>query len=148
MAAGAFTVLDIAKPKFINGGFDFDSHTFKLALCGATQALSAAFTGSSGDGRYADLTDEMANGNGYTTGGKTLTTLVVSITGSSAYFDADDVTWAAITKTGIKYGVLYDDTHANKAIVGFFELNAGGTISPVGNDLSVLWNAAGIFTLT
>ena len=147
MAAGAFTVFQIARPKILNGGFDFDSHTLKLALCDASQALASNFVGASTDGRYADLTGEMANGNGYTTGGKTLTTVTVTLAGGIAHVDADDVTWAAITKTGIKYAVLYDDTNANKALIGFFELNAGGTISPVGNDLSVLWAADGIFTL-
>ena len=151
MAAGALTFLNIAKPKLINGTVDADGHTFKLALCDSSQALSAAFVGSSGDGRYADLTGEMATGGGYTTGGKTLTTVSLTLSAGVVYWDADDVTWAAITKTGIKYAVLYDDTAANKPILGFFELNAGGDVSPVGNDLSVIWPSSptpGFATLT
>lgn len=147
MAVGPFTVFDRAVPKIGNGVFDFDSHTFKAIICDDSQPLSATFAGTSTDCREADLTGEFSTGGGYTAGGKTLTTVTFTRTGGAVTFDADDLVWSALTLTDAAYLVIFDDTAANDDLLGFLELNVGGTISPAGVDLSVLWDAAlGIFT--
>lgn len=78
MAAGTPTFFPPAKKKLLNGGFNISSDALKAALCTSAQALSAGFVGASGDSRYADLTAEVANGNGYTTGGAALAGVALS----------------------------------------------------------------------
>ena len=147
MAAGNFTFLDIAKPKTGNGLIDFDSDAFSWVLTTNAQALAANFTGSSGDGRYADLTAEVV-GAGYTAGGESLTGVTYGGGSGTVTFDADPTTWASATFTA-KYAVLIDNTDANESIVGFVDLEttapAGRTSA--GGDFTLQW-PTGIFTQT
>lgn len=46
MAAGIFTVLDIALRKIGAGVIDLDSDTFKVALLTSTQAITESFSGA------------------------------------------------------------------------------------------------------
>ncbi len=144
MAAGAWTVFNIAKEKLADGTFDLDTQTFKMALTTSSQALAATFAGSSTDCRYADLTNEVANGNGYTTGGKTLTCTWVRSTGTIT-FDCDDQSWTSSTFTA-KYAVIYAD-NTNDDLLCFCELDTGGSLSPAAGTLTVTINASGVFTL-
>ena len=144
MAAGAWTVFNIAKLKLANGTFDLDTQTFKMALTTASQALAATFAGTSTDCRYADLTAEVANGGGYTTGGKTLTATWTRATGTIT-FDCDDQAWTSSTITA-KYAVIYAD-NTNDDLLCFCELDTGGSVSTVSGTLTVTINASGVFTL-
>ena len=146
MAVGAFIPFDRAMPKFTNGVIDLDSHAFRAILCDNSQALSATFAGASTDCRKADLTGEFSTGGGYTANGKALANITLTRTLDVVVWDADDLVWAALTKTNVCYLVVFDDTAANDDLVGFVEVNVGGTISPAGVDLSVVWDAAkGVF---
>lgn len=145
MAAGSWTVFNIGKKKLADGTFDLDTHTFKLALTTSAQALAATFVGTSTDCRYADLTNE-ASGTGYTTGGKTLVATWTQSTGTIT-FDVDDQAWTSSTIT-CKYGVIYDDTAANKNLVAFVDLDTGGgSVSTTAGTLTITINASGVFTL-
>lgn len=66
---------------------------------------------------YADITNELANGNGYTSGGKAITTPTLVASGGYLTFDADDTSWTAMTKTGIRGRVLDDDTLASDPLL-------------------------------
>ncbi|WP_312491332.1 hypothetical protein [Brevundimonas sp.] len=148
MAAGAFTVLNIAKLKMLDGTHDLDTHVFKMALTTSAQALDATFAGTSGNARYSDLTAQVANGNGYTTGGKTLV-MSVGRSGGTVTVDCDDQAWTSATFSA-KYAVIYNDTAANKDLLCVVDLETGvGTgLSPSNGTLSVTINASGIFTLS
>ena len=146
MAAGAFTVFNIAKKKLADGTFDLDSHTFKMILTTSAQSLDATFAGTSTDCRYADLTNEVANGNGYTTGGKTLTCTWTRATGTLT-FDCDDQAWTTSTITA-RYAVIFDDTDANDSLLCFCLLDSTpADVSTVSGTLTVTINASGVFTL-
>lgn len=147
MAAGPFTVFNIAKLKLLNGTHDLDTHTFKMALVTSAQAIDATFAGTSTDARYSDLSAQVANGNGYTTGGKTLTMSVTRSTGTVTV-DCDDQSWTSATFSA-KYAVIYNDTATNKDLLGFVDLETGvGTgLSPSNGTLSITINASGLFTL-
>jgi hypothetical protein len=92
---------------------------------------------------------EVANGNGYTTGGATLANVTVTtVSTNDAKFDADDVIWTA-TGGNIAAGFarIYNDTDANDPPVAFIDF--GGTETRVsGDDFLLAWNIAGIFTFT
>lgn len=145
MAAGAWQVFRRAKTKLLNGLFDLDSNTFKMALTTASQALTDDFAGSSTDCRYADLTNEVANGNGYTTGGKTLTPSLTR-SGATVTWDVDDQSWTSSTITA-KYAVIYAD-NTNDDLLAFCELDTGGSVSTTNGTLAVTIHANGVFTLT
>jgi hypothetical protein len=67
MAAGAWTFPNSARTDLLNGTFDIDSDTWKMALFLSTSNIG------SGSTTYAGLTNEHANANGYTTGGIAVT---------------------------------------------------------------------------
>lgn len=148
MAAGTFTVLNKAKKKLTDGTFDLDTHTWKVALCTSAFTPTAAFAGTSTDARYSDITGEVANGNGYTTGGATLASVTLVESSGTVTFDAADVTWSGATFSA-KWAVIYDNTDTNKGILGYVDLetSVGSGLSPSNGTLTVAWNAAGIFTV-
>lgn len=84
MSAGTPTLFIPAKKKLLTGGFNISADALKAALTSSTQALSVGFTGASGDARYADLTAELATGNGYTAGGQALAAVVLDYYVASA----------------------------------------------------------------
>lgn len=145
MAAGSFTVLNTAKKKLVDGTFDLDTHTFKVALLTAAVAFTAASTVDT----YAEITSQVANGNGYATGGATLTGVTLNAVGGTTTFDAADVTWANAT-IAAKYAVLYSDTATAKDIVGFMDLNTdsgSAVIQSTSGNFTVEWNASGLFSI-
>lgn len=144
MAAGNWTVFNIAKEKLADGVFDLDTQTFKMMLCTDAQALAATFAGSSTDCRYADLTAQVASGGGYTTGGKTLTATWTRSTGTVT-FDCDDQAWTSSTITA-KYAVIYAD-NTNDDLLCFCELDTVTSVSTASGTLTVAINASGVFTL-
>lgn len=146
MAAGSWTVFRRAKPKLVNGAIDLDSDTLKMALCTSSESLTDDFAGTSTDCRYADLTAEVANGNGYTTAGKTLTQSLTR-SGATVTFDVDDQSWTSSTFSA-KYAVIYSDTASNKDLICYCDLDSGGgSLSPSSGTLAITINASGVFTL-
>lgn len=145
MAAGIFTVLDVAQEK-LGAAINLDSDGLALVLTTNAQALTAAFVGSSGQGLYADLTAEVV-GTGYTAGGETQTGVTWSTAGGVTTLGLDPTTWATATFTA-KYAVLIDTTVAGDPIVGFADLE---TTDPAGRsaaatDFTVQW-PSDVFTL-
>lgn len=102
MAAGSWTLTNNTRTYLLNGTFDLDSDTFKVALFTNASNIGASST------TYAGLTGEVANGNGYTTGGNSVTG---SLSGTTTVtFDTSDpAVWTA-TGAGFtaRYGVLYE----------------------------------------
>ena len=146
MAAGSWTVFNIAKKKLADGTSDLNTNTYKMALTTSAQALATTFVGTSTDCRYSDLTNEVANGNGYTTGGKTLAATWVQSVGTIT-FDVDDQAWTSSTITA-RYAVIYDDTTANKNLLCFCLLDSTpADVSTTAGTLTVTINASGVFTL-
>ena len=117
--------------------------TYKLMLCTAATFDATNTT-------LAGITKtEVANGDGYTTGGAALTGVAVTtVTTNDAKFDAADVSWSA-TGSGItaSYGILYNDTDTDDPPVAFIDFDGSQTALD-GTDFLVVWNASGIFTFT
>lgn len=86
-------------------GLNMGTSTVKVMLVQNDYTFSAS---------HEDTTDvlaagtEVANGNGYTTGGVTLTGTAVTVNASPKYtkFDADDAQWASLTAT-FRYAIVY-----------------------------------------
>jgi hypothetical protein len=133
------------------------NHTAKLFADGSNAvgdtykvALYTAATFDATNTTLAGVTKtEVANGNGYTTGGATLGSVAVTtVTTNDAKFDANDVTWTAsggsITAS---YAILYNDTDANDPPLAFIDFGGSETAGDT-TDFKIIWNASGIFTFT
>ncbi|MDD5312717.1 MAG: hypothetical protein PHO26_06765 [Dehalococcoidia bacterium] len=97
---------------------------------------------------YADLTNEVANGNGYTTGGATLANKAFTQSGKVTKFDADDVSWSSATITA-RYAVIRDATPAAAAdqkVLAYVDF--GEDKSSNADTFKITWASDGIFTHT
>lgn len=96
----------------------------------------------------ADIT-QIANGNGYTTGGSTAASPAYSQTSGVGKLTATDVTFTASggSIASFRYAVLYNDTAANDELIGYADY--GSSISPaVGESFVVDFDATnGIITV-
>jgi hypothetical protein len=96
-----------------------------------------------------DLTNEVAAGGGYTTGGKTLTTVTFAYdSGTNTWkLDADDLVWSASTITA-RYLVLIDTTPGTSAtnpLIGYIDFGTD-VVSSSGN-FTVQFDALGILNV-
>lgn len=147
-APGALTFFNSFKEYVADGTFDLNTDTFAWTLHTSTYTPSAAHTVA------ADLTNEVANGNGYTTGGQNLSGVTYAQTGGVGKFDANDAAWTGATAGFVaRYMVLRKVGTANARVnplVGYRLLDsAPADVSfAAGNTVTIVENAAGIFTLT
>jgi hypothetical protein len=118
-----------------------DTYKVKLLTAATFDATHATLAATGGT--------EVANGNGYTTGGATLANVAVTtVTTNDAKFDADDVTWTAsggaITAS---FAILYNDTDADDPPVAFIDFDGEESAGDT-TDFKIVWNASGIVTFT
>ena len=97
------------KQELMEGVHDFTTHTFKIALYTSSATLDATTTAYS-------ATNEVS-GTNYTAGGNTLTVTggAVSTSGTTAYIDFSDTTWADATITA-RGALIYNSSASNKAV--------------------------------
>lgn len=141
MAAGAWTFTDGARTRILNGTFDFDTNTFKVALFLSTSNIGAAST------TYAGVTNEHANANGYTTGGISLGALTLAGTTTVTVDDPSDMVWTASGGSIVaRYAVLYKDA-SDVVCYCLLDSTPADVTATDGNTLTIALNASGIFTL-
>lgn len=121
-AAGAWTPTATTRTQILNGSFDWDTTLFKVALFTSASNLTTASTS------YAAVTSEVANANGYTTGGITVTFVISGTTTVSVAFNQNPAwaasggslvaRWAAIYAVGgnIAFFCLLDGTPADVTV--------------------------------
>jgi len=118
------------------GDIDLDTHTLYGAL------LTSSYTPTATHEAYSDLTNEVANGNGYATGGKALTSVTVAESGGVTTLDAADMQWAGSTYS-CQYLAIYDYTAAGKYLICVLDL---GAKSPNSSTFTVQFHTDGILT--
>ena len=144
MAADKWKIYDSFLEFMGDNTIDMDTDTFKIALY---QSTSNAATITNGD--KAALTNEVANANGYTTGGNTLASVAWSQTSGTVTFDADDTVWTASGGSIVaRFAVIYSDTSTTDKLVAFSLLDnsPADVTATTGNTLTIQMNASGIFT--
>jgi hypothetical protein len=141
MAAGAWTFTNAGRTSLLNGTFDLDSDTFKVALFLSTSNIGAGST------TYAGLTNEHANGNGYTTGGAAVTLTLSGTTTVTVDFDTDPTWTASGGPITARYAVLYE-VGGNVLCYCLLDNTPADVTATDGNPLTVAANASGIFTLS
>jgi len=117
------------------GGIDLDTDTLKVAL------VTSSYTPNTAHDEWADVSaNEVATGNGYTTGGATLSNPVVT----NNNIDYDDVVWTALTKN-FRYAVIYKSGSGggltNPLICYLLLDSSPADVVSTGSNYSIQWNA-------
>jgi len=90
--------------QLVDAGIDWVADDIKAAL------LTTAWTPDRTADFYDDLTNELANGDGYLTEGEALTTKAVATAANVVYLEADDIVWTFTASKSFRYAVFYKDT--------------------------------------
>lgn len=123
---------------------DLDSDTIKVALA------TSAWTPNQDTNDYFDDVTNQVTGTGYTAGGATLTGVTWAYTAATNTwkFDAADVSWPSSTITA-RYAVIYVDTAgaaSTDPLIAYVDF--GADVATTAGTFSIVWDAAGIFTVT
>jgi len=140
MAAGSWTFTNGARQKLLDGTFDIDTDTWKMALFLTTSNIGAAST------TYAGLTNEHANGNGYTTGGAAITLTLSGTTTVTVDISTDPVWTASGGSISARFAVIYE-VGGNVLCYALLDSTPADVTATTGNTLTVAANASGVFTL-
>lgn len=122
------------KQELLGGIHDLDTDTIRLALYTSAATLDASTTAYS-------ATNEVV-GPGYTAGGNTLTSPVISLDGTTAVVDFANTTWAAATISA-RGALIYNASKANRAIA---VLDFGSDKVSTDGDFTVVMPAAAAAT--
>lgn len=136
MPAGALILYNGMSEYLGDGTVDLDNDTFVITL------HTSAYTPAGTHDTPADLTNEVANANGYTTGGQALANVTWTRSGAVTTFDSDDAIWTASGGSiTARYAVLRDTT-AGK-LVGYVLLDdtPADLVATDGNPFRVAPNA-------
>jgi hypothetical protein len=128
------------------GTIDLDGDSIKVAL------LTSAYTPNLAHTIFGDVSAaEVAAGSGYSSGGNALAGKAVTYSGAVGKFDADDLVWAALTKT-FRFGVMYVDATKDgivKPLIGYILFDdTPADIVVAGVDFVIQWNTSGILNFT
>lgn len=151
-AAGKWKVYEQAKLRM--GGLtavDFTSASnWSLALFLSTSNANTL----SGSSVYADLTNEVANGLGYLTGGVAITGESFTNTTGTETFTSGTAVWTASGGSIVaRFGVIYKNATVNAIVkpilcVCLLDATPADVTATTGNTLTITMNASGIFTLS
>jgi hypothetical protein len=129
------------KKQLLEGAHDFrltGGDTFKIALYSSAASLDSTTTAYS-------ATNEVAHAS-YTAGGATLTRIDPATSGTTAYADFADVTWAAATFTArgaLIYNTTPGHTYTNPAVA---VLDFGADKVATAQDFTIVFPAAAATT--
>lgn len=140
MAATAWALPNGVRTKLLDGTFDIDSDSFKVALFQSTSNIGPAST------TYAGLSNEVANANGYTTGGIAVTFTLSGTTTVMATLAANPTWTAAGGSIVARFAVIYEIA-GNVLCYCTLDSTPADVTTTDGNTFTVASAAGGIFTL-
>lgn len=140
MAAGAWTFTNAARSNLLNGTHDIDSDSWKMALLLSTSNIGAAST------THAGVTNEHANGSGYTTGGSAITLTLSGTTTVTVDISSDPVWTASGGPITARFAEIYE-VAGNVLCYALLDSTPADVTATDGNTLTVAANASGVFTL-
>jgi len=140
--ASSITAYDHLWKLVTTGGLDLDTSEIRVRLVTSAYTFNAAHT--LWDNSANDATDpsfnEVANGDGYATGGIQLVTPVVT----NSNIGYADLTWTALTKTfraGIGVGIGTFGGVVNPVLFRILFDTTPADIVSTGSNFSIQWNA-------
>lgn len=124
---------------------DWVADTIKAALA------SSAYTPNQDTHDYFnDITNELANGSGYTSGGVALAnkSLTYDTATNETRLDADDVSWTSFTTADVRYVIIYKDTGtaSTSKLFGYVDLGSAQAITA--GTLALTWDSTGVLKIT
>ena len=125
-------------PKFkealLQGDYDLSTAVVRAVLVD-----TGTYTYNSAHDFYNDLSGVVGTESG----------AFASKTFTNGTFDAADITFTAVTGSTAEAIVLFVDTGnvATDALIAFLDSATGLPVTPNGGDITVTWNASGIFSL-
>jgi hypothetical protein len=140
MAATTWTFPNGGRTKLLDGTFDLDTDSFKMALFLSTSNIGAATT------TYAGVTNEHANANGYTTGGIAVTLTLAGTTTVTVDISTDPVWTASGGSIIARFAAIYE-VSGNVLVYCTLDATPADVTATNGNTLTVAANASGVFTL-
>ena len=145
MARGDIVIFQEAMAKMHDGDWASTDH-FYCAICDNT-ATPVAATATPVLGDFT----EVGTGGTYVAGGTdlgTLADLVTQAAGVMKFDSATNPTWAQNAGNDVDayWAIVYNYTDAGKDALLFVDL--GGPVDMTAGDLTVTWNASGLFTIS
>ena len=147
MAATAWSFYNSFREYLGNAQFDLDGTVtgFYMALHTSAASVNVNNVALS---TQASLANEVANGNGYATGGKSVTARTWASAATNKYrFDSTACVWTATggDVSNVKYAIIYQ---AGGKLVCWSRLTTSQFTLAQNNTLTVTPSATGIFELT
>ncbi len=140
MAAGAWTFTNAGRTSLIDGTFDINSDSWKMALFLSTSNLGAAST------TFAGVTNEHAAANGYTAGGIAITLTLSGTTTVTVDISTDPVWTASGGSITARFAAIYE-VGGNVLCYCLLDSTPADVTATDGNTLTVAAHASGVFTL-
>lgn len=141
----ASVVYNRFKQGILAGDYDLDNAAVEVKVALVTSSYTPNIDTHED---YADITNEVANGNGYTTGGVVLANKAVTkdTTDDEGVFDADNAAWTDSTITA-RGAVVYVDTGTDSTsiLIAYFDFGEDKVSSS--GTFTIAWNAEGIINV-
>lgn len=117
---------------------DLDADNIKASLIDHGTDTPAPTT----DDFYNDISAGLVGSTSSNFTGKTIGTVAAGV------FDADNITFTAVSGNSVESVNIYKDTGAGATsnLIAYFDTGTGLPVTPNGGDITVTWNASGIFT--
>lgn len=131
---------------------DLDGDDWRLGIVttATVPAVNTAAPHWGGTGTTNFATNQVGTGGTSYTGPIVLTSEAWALNATGAAMDFADISLAqdASGFTNGAYGIIYNNTDANKRAIGYVEISSGGTASLVAGPITITMNAAGVFSLS
>lgn len=140
MAAGTWTFTNVGRTKLLDGTFDIDTDSYKMALLLSTSNIGAAST------TFAAVTNEHAAANGYTAGGIAVVLTLAGTTTVTVATSAATVWTAAGGSIVARFACIYE-VAGNVLCYALLDSTPADVTATDGNTLTVGAAAGTVFTL-
>lgn len=140
MAAGTWSFTNGGRTKLLDGTFDIDTDSYKMALFLSTSNIGAAST------TFAAVTNEHAAANGYTAGGIAVVLTLAGTTTVTVATSAATVWTAAGGSITARFAVIYE-VAGNVLCYALLDSTPADVTATDGNTLTVGAAAGTVFTL-
>ena len=144
MARGDLTLFEEFAANLGAENFAFASDAINVALFDT----SRTFTAADASPAYSSANEVTGVGSSYTAGGATIASTTYIEASGVATLAGANVTWSqdASGFTGAVSALIYDADQASDMAIGWVDL--GSAVSQQDGDVTISWNASGIFTVT
>ena len=139
----AFNKFNLTVDALCKGAVNLSTDAIKVMLTNTAPVAT--------NSNYADISaNELAAGNGYTTGGASVTGVTLSNSAGTESLAVGSTTFTSATGNmgPFRYVVYYDSTPAtNKTLIGWFDYGSSVTLNGAAGETFVIQPGSSLFTL-